>query len=132
MSKIKLLLMKQLIFSIVLLTQLSFSQDRSNIKTYSFGQNGMELIAKSSKNVVIISTFNAKMSIREDIARRVYSLYSENKLENNKKYTIFGKEANVTGSCIIRKKNNLIAVDFYYEKIEWFSGLVEIYKNIFG
>jgi hypothetical protein len=36
----------------------------------------MELIAKSSKNVVIISTFNAKMSIREDIARRVYSLYS--------------------------------------------------------
>ena len=76
MSKIKLLLMKQLIFSIVLLTQLSFSQDRSNIKTYCFGQNGMELIAKSSKNVVIISTFNAKMSIREDMARRVYSLYS--------------------------------------------------------
>jgi hypothetical protein len=43
----------------------------------------MELIAKSSRDVVIISTFNAKMSIREDIAKKVYSLYSENKLENN-------------------------------------------------
>lgn len=92
----------------------------------------MEIIAKTKKNVVIVSTFNAKMTIREEIARKIYSLYAENKLEDNKKYTIAGKEANVTGNCIIRKKNNLIAIDFYYEKIEWYSGLVEIYKKFIG
>ena len=132
MSKIKLLLMKKLILSILLLTQVAFAQEKKKIETYSFGQNGMELIAKSSKDVVIISTFNAKMNIREEIARKVYSLYAENKLETNKKYTISGNEASVTGKCVIRKKNNLIAIDFYYEKIEWYSGLIEIYKKFLG
>ena len=132
MSKIKLLLMKKLILSIVLLTQIAFAQEKKKIETYSFGQNGMELIAKSSKDVVIISTFNAKMNIREEIARKVYSLYAENKLETNKKYTISGNEASVTGKCEIKKKNNLIAIDFYYEKIEWYSGLIEIYKKFLG
>ena len=132
MSKIKLLLMKKLILSILLLTQIAFAQEKKKIETYSFGQNGMELIAKSSKDVVIISTFNAKMTIREEIARKVYSLYAENKLETNKKYTISGNEASVTGKCVIRKKNNLIAIDFYYEKIEWYSGLIEIYKKFLG
>lgn len=132
MSKIKLLLMNKLILSIVLLTQIAFAQEKKKIETYSFGQNGMELIAKSSKDVVIISTFNAKMTIREEIARKVYSLYAENKLETNKKYTISGNEATVTGNCVIRKKNNLIAIDFYYEKIEWYSGLIEIYKKFLG
>ncbi|HOD10302.1 MAG TPA: hypothetical protein PLH25_04190 [Flavobacterium sp.] len=124
--------MKKLILSIVLLTQIAFAQEKKKIETYSFGQNGMELIAKSSKDVVIISTFNAKMTIREEIARKVYSLYAENKLETNKKYTISGNEASVTGKCVIRKKNNLIAIDFYYEKIEWYSGLIEIYKKFLG
>ena len=124
--------MKKLILSIVLLTQIAFAQEKKKIETYSFGQNGMELIAKSSKDVVIISTFNAKMNIREEIARKVYSLYAENKLETNKKYTISGNEASVTGKCVIRKKNNLIAIDFYYEKIEWYSGLIEIYKKFLG
>lgn len=72
------------------------------------------------------------MTIREEIARKIYSMYAENKLEDNKKYTIAGNEANVTGNCIIRKKNNLIAIDFYYEKVEWYSGLVEIYKKFIG
>jgi hypothetical protein len=124
--------MKKLIFSILLLTQITFAHDKKKIETYSFGQNGMELIAKTSKNVVIISTFNAKMTIREDIARKIYSLYADNKLEHNKKYTIKGNEASVTGNCVIRKKNNLIAIDFYYEKIEWYSGLIEIYKKYIG
>jgi hypothetical protein len=124
--------MKKLIFSILLLTQITFAHDKKKIETYSFGQNGMELIAKTSKNMVIISTFNAKMTIREDIARKIYSLYADNKLEHNKKYTIEGNEASVTGNCVIRKKNNLIAIDFYYEKIEWYSGLIEIYKKYIG
>lgn len=124
--------MKKIIISSFFLSQLSFAQQNVKIESYSFGQNGMEIIAKTKKNVVIVSTFNAKMTIREEIARKIYSLYAENKLEDNKKYTIAGKEANVTGNCIIRKKNNLIAIDFYYEKIEWYSGLVEIYKKFIG
>ena len=89
----------------------------------------MELIAKSSKGVVIVSTFNAKMTIRQEIARKIYDLYVANKIQNKTKITVDGTEADVTGKCVIRKKNNLTAVDFYYEIIEWDSGLKEIYKN---
>jgi hypothetical protein len=124
--------MKKIIFSLFLLSQLSFAQHNARVENYSFGQNGMEIIAKSKKSIVIVSTFNAKMTIREEIARKIYFLYAENKLEDNKKYTIAGKEANVTGNCIIRKRNNLVAIDFYYEKVEWYSGLIEIYKKFIG
>lgn len=124
--------MTKITLSLFLLSQVAFSQISPKVESYSFGQNGMEIIAKSKQSMVIVSTFNAKMTIREEIARKVYDLYAQNKLENNKKYTIAGKEANVTGNCIIRKKNNLIAVDFYYEKVEWYSGLIEIYKKYVG
>ena len=131
-NKIKPLLMKKIFFTLLVFSQVSFSQQSTKIENYSFGQNGMELIAKSKKSMVIVSTFNAKMTIREEIARKVYDLYTQNKLENNKKYTIAGKEANVTGNCIIRKKKNLITIDFYYEKVEWYSGLIEVYKKYIG
>jgi len=124
--------MNKIIFSLFLLSQISFSQHIGNIESYSFGQNGMELIAKSKKSIVIVSTFNAKMTIREEIARKIYNLYTTNQLEDNKKYTIAGDQANVTGNCIIRKKNNLVAIEFYYEKVEWYSGLIEIYKKYIG
>jgi hypothetical protein len=96
--------MKKLFFSILLQSQLVFSQEEKKTITYNYGQNGMELLAKSSKDILIISTYNAKMSIIEEIANKELSLYKENKLENNKRYVIDGENANVTGNCIIRKK----------------------------
>ena len=124
--------MKKMVLSIFLLTQIAFAQDGKKIQTYYHGYNGMELIAKSSKNVVIISTFNSKPTIREEIAQKVYSLFTENKLQDNTKYTINGNQANFTGKCIIKKRNNLIAIEFHYEKVEWYSGLIEVYKKYIG
>ena len=69
--------MKKMVLSIFLLTQIAFAQDGKKIQTYYHGYNGMELIAKSSKNVVIISTFNSKPTIREEIAQKVYSLFTK-------------------------------------------------------
>ena len=124
--------MKKIIFSLFLFSQVVFSQQETKTESYNFGQNGMELIAKSKKSIVIVSTFNAKMTIREEIARKVYDLYTQNKLETNKKYIIPSKNANVTGNCIIRVKNNLVAIDFYYEKVEWYTGLIEVYTKYIG
>jgi hypothetical protein len=121
--------MKKALFVLIIACCFSFSNGEPKVITYSYGQNGMELIAKSSKGVVIVSTFNAKMTIRQEIARKIYDLYVANKIQNKTKITVDGNEADVTGKCIIRKKNNLTAVDFYYEIIEWDSGLKEVYKN---
>lgn len=121
--------MKKVLFGLLIVSCFSFSKGEPKVLTYNYGQNGMELVARSKKGVVIISTFNSKMTIRQDIARKVYDLYLANKLQNNQKVTVDGIEADVTGKCVIRKKNTLTAVDFYYEVVEWDSGLKEIYKN---
>ncbi|TBX70451.1 hypothetical protein EZL74_04560 [Flavobacterium silvisoli] len=122
--------MKKVFFCLILMTSFAFSNEEPKTQTYNFGQSGMELVARSKKGTVIISTYNSKMTIRKDIANKIYGLYLENKLETDKKITVNGLEANVTGKCVIRKKKDLTAVDFYYETVEWNNGLKEIYKRI--
>lgn len=117
--------MKYLLFLVLISTQLAFSQE--SIRTYRHGQNGMELIAKSKSETVIISTFNAKMDIRQDIARKLYQLFKEKKVAHNALLTVIGKEANVIGKCIIKKSGNLTSLEFYYEKVFWHNGEVEKY-----
>ncbi len=121
--------MKKVLFGSLVVTCFAFSKGEPRVETYNYGQNGMELVARSKKGVVIVSTFNSKMTIRQDIARKLYDLYLANKLESNQKITVGGAEAEVTGKCVIRKKNSLTAVDFYYEVVNWNSGLKEVYKN---
>lgn len=121
--------MKKVLFGLLIVSCFAFSKGEPRVETYNYGQNGMELVARSNKGVIIVSTYNSKMTIRQEIARKIYDLYVENKLQSNKKITVEGAEADVTGKCIIRKKNSLTAVDFYYEVVEWDSGLKEIYKN---
>ena len=90
----------------------------------------MELIARSPSGTVIISTFNSKMTIRQDIARKIYDLYKDHKITGNTRLTVYGKEAKVIGKCYIKTKNNLTSVEFYYEKVSWNNGLVEVYEII--
>ena len=118
--------MKSIFFLIVLMSCNSFSQKLPKTVPYKYGHNGMELIAESKKGTVIISTYHSKPAIKEDLAQKVYTAFLEQKITTGKLITIFGANAKVTGKCIVRKKDNLTLVDFYYQKIEWNSGLTEV------
>jgi len=122
--------MKKLFFSVIILACFSFTSENPKVTTYSYGHNGMEYIAKNKNSTIIVSTYNSKMTIRYDIATKLYLMYMDNTLENNKKITVCGEEADVTGKCIIRQNEKLTSVDFYYEVVEWKSGLKEIYKKL--
>lgn len=119
-------------FCLLFISQLTFSQEKQKVETYEFGHDGMELVARSKKETVIISTFNSKTNLRKDIAHKVYAMYLANKIATNKTLTVSGIDATVTGKCIIRKKKNLTIVDFYYETVLWCSGVMEIYKKSLG
>ncbi|MCF6128190.1 hypothetical protein L1S35_00770 [Flavobacterium sp. AS60] len=121
--------MKKVFFSLLIMSCFAFSEGDPKVETYSYGHNGMEFVARSAEGMIIVSTYNSKMTIRQDIAYKIYQLYANDRLTSGPKTTICGDEADVTGKCVIRKKDNLVSLDFYYELVEWKSGLKEIYKK---
>lgn len=96
---------------------------------YKNGQNGIELISQSKSGTVVISTYNAKLTIKDEIAQNFYQKYLKNEVKTDSIMVIVGKTATVTGKCKIVKKAKLTSVNFYYEKVEWASGLIEEHIN---
>ena len=132
--------MRKVFLSMLLMVNfLVLAQENKTTKplttTYKYGHNGMELIVTSKKETIIVSTFNSKLAIKDEIAEKVYNFYRDNKdinFQNGDTLIINGNDAKVTGKCIVRKNGKLIAVEFYYEKVEWNSGLTELYKKNIG
>jgi DNA helicase TIP49 (TBP-interacting protein) len=122
--------MYKLIALLLLASQFSFSQGKSKISTYKYGYNGMELIVSRNNEMIIISTFNSKLDLKEDIAQKVYDQFRNTKITTGDTLTIFGNDAKVVGKCEIQKKGRITAVNFYYESIEWPTGMTELYKKI--
>jgi hypothetical protein len=115
-------------FILVVISQFAMAQAPSKAY-YKFGQNGIELISKTETGTDVISTFNAKMTIKNEIARNFYLKYLNNEVKSDSIMVVLGKEAKVTGKCKIIKKDKMTSINFYYEKVEWVSGLVEEYRN---
>ncbi len=126
--KIKNLFTRTLILIVVLISQLSIAQSPKK-EFYKNGQNGIELISQSKSGTVVISTYNAKMTIKDEIAQNFYQKYLKNEVKSDSIMVIVGKTAKVTGKCKIVKKAKLTSVNFYYEKVEWASGLIEEHIN---
>jgi len=118
--------MKNLIFFALLASQMMFSQQKVKQTAYKNGQNGIELIVKNNNKMVVVSTYKAKVTIKDEIAEKVYALYQSKKAQPNQVVTIEGKDATVTGRYAVESKDNLTSVNFVYEKVEWNTGLVEI------
>jgi hypothetical protein len=111
---------------LLLVTKISFSQNGTT-SFYKYGHNGIELVVKSNSETVIVSTFNSKKEIKNSIAEKVYNFYYTNQLKNNDHITLVVDNATVSGKCKLQTKGNLTVLNFYYEKIEWTTGLVEVY-----
>lgn len=121
--------MYKLIALLLLAIQFSFCQVNPKSSSYKYGHNGMELIVTCTNETIIISTFNSKFSIKEDIALKLYDQFKETTVCSGDTITVLGNDAKVIGKCEIKKKGKLTSVNFYYESIEWKSGLLEFYKK---
>ncbi|MBC7643160.1 MAG: hypothetical protein H7174_12640 [Flavobacterium sp.] len=103
-----------------------FAQSR-NVEYYKNGQNGIELIYKSKTSTIIISTYNAKIALKKEVAQNLYEFVKQNPTINDSLIDVKTDQAIVKGRCKVIKKNSLTSLNFYYKQIEWFSGLVEEY-----
>ncbi len=126
--KINFLKMKILLIATFFISQVIIAQTPKR-EFYKNGQNGIEIISQNKTGTIVISTYNAKMKIKDEIAHNFYQKYLKNEVKTDSMLVIIGKTAKVTGKCKIIKKSKLINVNFYYEKIEWASGLIEEHIN---
>lgn len=114
---------------------LIFGLNSSNAQTkkieyYQNGQNGIEMISKSKFGLtVIVSTYNAKLSLKDEVAKLFYSYYQKNNNIADSILKLKTKNALVIGKCKISKKDKVTNIDFYYQRVEWLTGLIEEYKK---
>lgn len=107
-----------------------FAQNTKKVEQYNYGKNGIEYIAKTkSGKTIIISTFNSRPTIKDEVAVNVYNYFKEKAPQDGEKITILANGAVVVGTCNIKVKGTLTSVEFHYESVEWKTGLTEVYKN---
>lgn len=122
--------MRKIIFIVLLSTLCIQAQNTKRIEEYHYGKNGIEYIAKSnSGKTIIISTFNSRPTINNEVAINLFNYFREKAPKNGDKITILVSDAAVNGTCEIKVKDNLTSVEFYYETVEWKNGLTEVYVN---
>jgi hypothetical protein len=123
--------MKKLFFLAMLCAGgVSFAQQNKKISTYNYGYNGMEYVVMTKSETTIVSTFNSKQQIKEEVAAKVYDRLKAGEFVTGDTIVINANNAKVTGKCYINKNGKLRAVNFYFEKVEWNNGLTEIYKKV--
>ena len=118
------------IFLTLLLISFTLSSTYSQVNKvayYKNGQNGIELIYKSRAGTTIISTYNAKVAIKSEVAKNLYEFVKKNPHIKDSLIDIKTDQALVKGCYKVTKVNNLTTINFHYEHIEWQTGLVEEY-----
>ena len=114
----------------LLTTYCSFGQNSKKVEDYNYGKNGIEYIVKNKNgSTIIISTFNSRPTIKDEVAINVYNYYKEKSPNDGDKIIVLANGAEVSGICKIKVKGSLTSVEFHYESVKWNSGLTEIYKN---
>lgn len=122
--------MRKLVLIILISALHSFAQKGKTIQFYNYGKNGIEYIVKNNNGTtVIVSTFNSRPTIKDEVAVNVYNYFTEKAPKNGDTIIISTNNAVVKGNCYVRIKGTLTSVEFHYETVEWKTGLTEIYNN---
>jgi hypothetical protein len=108
------------------ITTFVYSQQKVVYYNYGYGYDGMEKMAKVKDSTLVYSNFNARPEIRAEVADSILIKYRNLK---EGVLVVKIKSAKIIGTLKIIKRERLILVNYYYERIEYLNGLVEIYKS---
>jgi hypothetical protein len=108
------------------ITTFVYSQQKVVYYNYGYGYDGMEKMAKVKDSTLVYSNFNARPEIRAEVADSILIKYRNLK---EGVLVVKIKSAKIIGTLKIIKRERLILVNYYYERIEYSNGLIEIYKS---
>jgi hypothetical protein len=106
----------------------TFVYSQKKIEYYNHGYDGMESInrVKGSDSMVVYSNYKSRPLIRREVCDSVLRNYK--KLKNGP-YIVNIKTAKVIGRLEIVRKHNLVSIKYFYERVEYSNGLIEIYRK---
>ncbi len=108
---------------------LTFSQSKK-VEFYKNGQSGIEIISKSKKGItIIVSTYNAKMTIKNEVAQKFLDYYNKNNNISDSIIKLKVNDALVFGKCKLSTRAKVTNAGFYYQRVEWKNGLIEEYQK---
>ena len=110
----------------LLITTFVYSQKK--VEYYNYGYDGMESIGnvRGSDSMLIYSNYKSRPLIRREVCDSVLKNYK--KLKNGT-YIVNIKNTKVIGRLEIVRKHNLVSISYYYERVEYSNGLIEIYRK---
>ena len=107
-----------------------FAQNPKMVEEYSYGINGIEFYENSSSGkTVIVSSFNSRPTIKNEVAKKLLCYFKEEHPKNNEIIEIIADDAVVNGVLVIKVTGNLTSLEFHYQTVSWNSGLMELYKK---
>lgn len=108
------------------LTAFVYSQQK--VEYYSYGYDGMESVSnvRGSDSMVIYSNYKSRPLIRREVCDSVLKNYR--KLKNGP-YITYITNAKVIGKLELVREHNLVSIKYFYERVEYLDGLIEIYKS---
>jgi hypothetical protein len=116
------------IIKILLLFITSFVYSQQRIEYYNHGYDGMESVSRvrGSDSMVVYSNYRARPLIRREVCDSILKKYRYLK---NGSYNVVIKDAKVFGRLEIVRKDNLVSIKYFYDRIIYSNGLTEIYKK---
>ena len=113
---------------------LVFSQSAfSQVSYYHHGFDGLLLWEKRERpeKDLIISSFGAKINIKEDVGYLLYFAFTAGKIDGTtNEYVISTADFKVSGFIDITYSESSILLDYTYDRVQWPDGRVEIYKPL--
>jgi hypothetical protein len=111
---------------LLLLPIISLSQ---NVEYYSYGYEGIERIYKKKDSVILFSNSRARPYIKDAVIDTIMKRYQLGKIKSGE-IIIQTNDAKVFGIIEITKgKDKSKLVNIIYEKVEYKTGLIEIYRK---
>ena len=106
----------------------AFVYSQKKVEYYNNGYDGMESVSnvRGSDSMVIYSNYKSRPLIRREVCDTILRNYR--KLKNGP-YIVNIKDAKVIGRLEIVRKHNLVSIKYFYERVEYSNGLIEIYRK---
>ena len=109
--------------------EIKLISNERRIVYYTNGHNGMELISKKADSTIVVSTYDSRPILKEQVAELLYRKFVSKEIIVDSLLKFSLPSATVIGLFKVEIFNTFTNLEFYFKKIYWNNGLTEIHEG---